>query len=225
MCYNTEWEKNVKDLTNFPGMEELSPPDHVIHLRLANHIHSASFHVPVARTVLLSLILHRIAQKSHPHGEAPLAWRERCEHNLLAALENNKAAGLQLHVLPAPVTKPPKSGSFPHNGQPRWFVLTALGTLPPGEASGCSLHLARYYCIFCIYGAVAQIQSYWWGSAAHVSNICAWFSGVSPALPGCCCCCLAAQGTAQHRLPRAGHRHGCLLPVHQQEDEVPRVNG
>lgn len=127
--------KNVKDLTNSPGMEELSPPDHIIHLRLANHIHSASFHVSVARTVLLSLILHRIAPKSHPHGEAPLAWRQRCEHNLLAALENNKAAGLQLHVLPAPVTKPPKSGSFPHNGQPRWFVLTALGTLPSGEAS------------------------------------------------------------------------------------------
>ena len=202
-------------------MEELSPPDHIFHLRLANRIHSSSFHASVARTVLLSLILHRIAQKSHPRGEAPSAWRERQEHNLPAALERNKAAGLQMHLLPAPATKPPKSGSFPHNSQPRWFILTALGILPPGKASGCLLHLAHYYCIFCIYGVVAQIQSYWWSSAVLVNNICAWFSSVSPALPGCHCCCPAARGTAQRRLPKAGHEHGCLLHVHQQEDGSP----
>lgn len=118
-----------------------------------------------------------------------------------------------------------KSGSFPHNSPPRCFILTALGTLPPNEASGCLLHLARYYCISCIYSAVAQIQSYWWGSAAHVNNTCAWFSSVSPALPGCRSCCPAARGTAERRLPRAGHEHGCPLPVHQQEDDVLHVNG
>lgn len=30
---------------------------------------------------------------------------------------------------------------------------------------------------------------------------------------------------AQHRLPRAGHEQGCLLPVHHQEGEFTHVNG
>lgn len=79
-----------------------------------------------------------IAQKSHPHGGAPSGWREWWEHILPAALDRNKAARLQLRLLPASVTKPPKSCSFPHNSQPRWFILTALGIFPPGEASDYS---------------------------------------------------------------------------------------
>jgi len=95
-----------KNLTYFPGMEEFSQPDHIFQLRLANLMHFSEFHMSVPQTVLLFLILHRTAQKTHPRGEAPSAWRE---HNLLAALERGEAAGLQLHLLPTPATKPSKS--------------------------------------------------------------------------------------------------------------------
>lgn len=152
--YDTGWEKNVKNLTNFSETEELSPPDQIFRPRLANHIPSSDFHIPLAQGVLLSLILHHISQKSHPCGEGPSAWWELQEHSLVSAVERIRLPGW-----PAPVTKPTKRGSFPHTSQPKRFTLTpSSGTWPPGEALECSLPLAPHYGVSCVCSAGPQFR-------------------------------------------------------------------
>lgn len=99
-------------------MEELSPPDQIFCPRLADHIPSSAFHIPLAQGVRLSLILHHKTQKKpHPCGEGPSAWWQLQGHSLGAAGEREKAARLQLWL--APATKPAKRGSFPHTSQPK----------------------------------------------------------------------------------------------------------